>query len=76
MRRFLLFIWNVFIKAIDASFKAQTSAQYVMLDNGNQLVTVTSEQIQTWVERKKKGGQMFGDAVLFMHPYIKMGDAA
>lgn len=26
MRRFMLFMWNVFLKAIDASFKAQTSA--------------------------------------------------
>jgi hypothetical protein len=26
MRKFLLFMWNVFLKAIDVSFKAQTSA--------------------------------------------------
>lgn len=77
MRKFLLFMWNVLLKAIDVSFKAQTSATWAILENGQNIVSVTQYNVSLWTEKKNtlKAKRIFEHAMLFMHPYMKMSDA-
>ena len=49
IRQFLVFMWNVLLKAIDASFKAQTSAQQVALEKDDSYILITSGMANVWI---------------------------
>jgi hypothetical protein len=49
IRQFLVFMWNVLLKAIDASFKAQTSAQQVALEKDDSYILITSMMANVWI---------------------------
>jgi hypothetical protein len=53
LRKLLLFMWNTLLRAIDASFKAQTSAAAVMLDDGRRVVQITSRSAEDWRVRNE-----------------------
>jgi hypothetical protein len=71
LRKLLLFMWNTLLRAIDASFKAQTSAAAVMLDDGKRVVQITSRSAEDWRVRNEIRKQMFWEAQIFLTPYMK-----
>lgn len=76
IRKFMLFMWNVLIRAIDASFKAQTSAQYVKLEDGNHesFIYLSSNIIKNWTEPKWSVRNMYVNAMEVACPHMKSVD--
>jgi len=64
-------MWNTLLRVIDASFKAQTSAAAVMLDDGRRVVQITSRSAEDWRVRNEIRKQMFWEAQIFLTPYMK-----
>jgi hypothetical protein len=70
VRKFLLFVWNVLLKAIDMSFKSQTTASSVSIQGELMTVTMTSRNAEAWLYRDAIHKDLFNDVQTCLTPFL------